>query len=94
MRWRPTLSPGILTDDVFVVGFDPALLDLIEQKFKGHQFGETCRRNQLIAVLVVQDTVAFGVEQNCRGCAALKSLLFFARAGRCGLSNHQRGKQG
>ena len=72
VRRRPTLAPGVLADGELLVELELALLELIEDEFQRHQLGKTCRLDGLVGVLLEQNAVGLGVEQDGVGDAGLK----------------------
>ncbi len=72
VRRRPTLAPSVFADGELLVELELALLDLVEDEFQRHQLGKTCRRDRLISVLLEQNAVGLGVEQDGVGDAGLK----------------------
>ena len=93
MRRRPALTPRVLADGEFIVELEAALLDFVEHEFERHELGEARRRDQLIAILLEQNAVAFGIEQDGVGNGDLKGLVLFGGHVRGGVSDDNGGEQ-
>ena len=95
VRRRPALAPGVLADGELVVELDVTLLDFVEHEFERHQLGEARRGDELVAVLLVKNAVAFGIEQQRGGSAGLESLVLLDGHVRGGMSGgNGRDQQG
>ena len=93
VRWRPALAPGVLTDGEFSVELEAALLDFVEHEFEGHELGKARGRHQLVAVLLEQNAVAVGIEQEALGTPSLKGLVLFGGHVRGGVRTDNGGQQ-
>ena len=91
VRRRPALAPRVFADEDLVLELESALLDLVEGVFQRHQLGEARRRHELVAVLLEQDAVAFGIHQDGVGDAGLEGLVLFRRHARRGMSGGDDG---
>ncbi len=99
MRRRPALAPGVLADGKLVFELEVTLLDFVEYEFERHQLGEARRGHELVAVLLVKNAVAFGIEQQRGGGAGLESFVLLdghVRGGMTGCNgrDQQAGRSG
>src|SRR5690349_19666878 len=64
VRGSAAFAPRVLADREFVRELEAALLDLVENVFRGHQFGEAGRKDQLVSVTLVQYGAVFSIDQD------------------------------
>ena len=78
----PAPAPGVLADDELVGRFQPALRDLVQHHFRGHQLGQAGGRRQLIGVLLEQHAAAFGIDQDRGRRRRLEAVVLLEHLGR------------